>query len=188
MEFVLTREISARPEIVFAALTTAEGISEWWGPSDRPVISAEIDGRLGGEFRVRFETDDGARHEAFGRIVGLIPPKYLSLTWSFALGGEPDEAGRESRIDIELLPKEYGTKLVFIHSQLASGASVASHRAGWDASLRKLDRYLSFAEEGDRQYGASTSSVYGYGYGAGAGARFSNNSQRARFVGVSKQR
>jgi uncharacterized protein YndB with AHSA1/START domain len=32
----LVRRIKAQPAIVFAALTTAEGITHWWGPHPVP--------------------------------------------------------------------------------------------------------------------------------------------------------
>jgi uncharacterized protein YndB with AHSA1/START domain len=41
----LVRRIAARPAIVFAALTTAEGLAGWWGPDAGPVLLAEIAAR-----------------------------------------------------------------------------------------------------------------------------------------------
>jgi uncharacterized protein YndB with AHSA1/START domain len=48
------RRIRARPQIVFDAVTTAEGIAQWWGPGAGPVLVAESDPRVGGRYRVRF--------------------------------------------------------------------------------------------------------------------------------------
>ncbi len=50
----LVRRIRARPQIVFDAVTTAEGIAQWWGPDAGPVLVAESDPRVGGRYRVRF--------------------------------------------------------------------------------------------------------------------------------------
>ena len=36
----LVRRIKARPQIVFDAVTTAEGIVHWWGPDAGPVLVA----------------------------------------------------------------------------------------------------------------------------------------------------
>ena len=41
----LVRRIKARPSIVFDAVTTAEGIAQWWGPDAGPVLIAESDPR-----------------------------------------------------------------------------------------------------------------------------------------------
>jgi uncharacterized protein YndB with AHSA1/START domain len=44
----LVRRIAARPSIVFETLTTLEGVAVWWGPDDLPLLSAELDPRVGG--------------------------------------------------------------------------------------------------------------------------------------------
>jgi uncharacterized protein YndB with AHSA1/START domain len=64
----LVRRIKARPSIVFDALTTAEGIANWWGPDAGPVLAAEIDPRVGGRFRIRFRMLDGTSTRAAGNI------------------------------------------------------------------------------------------------------------------------
>ncbi len=141
----LVRRIAARPSIVFEALTTAEGVRAWWGPDDLPVITAEIDLRVGGEYRVRFQTLDGQQHEAFGEYLEVDPPHRLVMTWRYAFGGEPEEEGRTSRIEVEVAPFEGGSELTFTHAQLRNEASLASHERGWTGSLAKLVRNLGAA-------------------------------------------
>lgn len=141
----LVRRIAARPSIVFEALTTAEGVRAWWGPDDLPVIAAEIDLRVGGEYRVRFQTLDGQQHEAFGEYLEVDPPHRLVMTWRYAFGGEPEEEGRTSRIEVEVTPFEGGSELTFTHAQLRNEASLASHERGWTGSLAKLVRNLGDA-------------------------------------------
>jgi uncharacterized protein YndB with AHSA1/START domain len=138
----LVRRINARPSIVFDALTTAEGISEWWGPDDVPVVRAEVDGRVGGAYRVRFRTVDGREHEAYGTFLEFAPPRRIVMSWHYALGGEADETGRTSRIEIDLVPFDGGTHLQFVHADLASDASELSHTGGWTGSLDKLVRHM----------------------------------------------
>lgn len=141
----LVRRIAARPAIVFDALTTSEGVAAWWGPDEAPVILAQIDARVGGAYRVRFQTLDGAEHEAFGEYLEVVPPERLVMSWRYAAGGEPEEAGRTSRIEIDLKPFAGGTELTFTHMDLANPASVASHERGWTASLAKLVRQMADA-------------------------------------------
>jgi hypothetical protein len=43
----LVRYITARPEVVFDAITTPEGIADWWGPDSGPVLVAETELRAG---------------------------------------------------------------------------------------------------------------------------------------------
>ena len=139
----LVRRIAARPSIVFDALTTPEGVAAWWGPDDLPVIRAQVDARIGGVFRVCFQTLDGRQHEACGEYLEVDPPRRLAMSWRYAFGGEPEELGRTSRIEIDLRPIEGGTELTFTHSQLKNEISVISHQRGWTGSLAKLVRNLA---------------------------------------------
>jgi uncharacterized protein YndB with AHSA1/START domain len=141
----LVRRIKARPSIVFDALTTAEGISGWWGPNDVPVVLAQVEPKVGGAYRVRFRTLDGREHEAYGTFLELAAPRRVVMSWNYALGGEADEHGRTSRIEIDLMPFDGGTHLRFTHSDLASDASELSHSWGWTGSLDKLVRYAEYA-------------------------------------------
>src|SRR5579863_9213549 len=102
--FTLVRRIGARPAIVFRALSAPEGIGRWWGPDAGPVLSADIDARVGGRFRVRFRLLDGTEHEASGECLEVVDSKRLVMTWQWTIGGEPDERDGESRVAIDLRP------------------------------------------------------------------------------------
>jgi uncharacterized protein YndB with AHSA1/START domain len=139
----LVRRIAARPSIVFDALTTPDGIAAWWGPEDQPVTVAEIDARVGGAYRVRFRTNDGREHEACGECLEVTKPVRVVMSWRWALGGDPEEIGQTSRIEIDLRPIESGTELTFTHADLKNDTSQKSHAWGWTGSLAKLARHLS---------------------------------------------
>ena len=141
----LVRKIRARPSIVFKALTTPEGIVQWWGPDAGPVLVAETDMRIGGRFRVRFRTLDGREHESTGEYLEIIESKRLVMSWQWTAGGERDEGGDISRVEIDLRPIETGTELTLTHSRLKTEASRANHERGWAGSLDNLIRH--FAEE-----------------------------------------
>lgn len=138
----LVRRIKARASIVFDALTTADGIAAWWGPDDVPVVRVAVDARVGGAYRVRFRTLDGREHEAYGTFLELVAPRRIVMSWQYALGGETDEHGRTSRIEIDLVPFAGGTDLRFTHADLATDASELSHAWGWTGSLDKLVRHV----------------------------------------------
>src|ERR1700722_18506108 len=115
----LVRRIAARPSPGFGARTTAEGVAAGYGPDDLPVVHAEMDARVGGAYRVRFRTMDGGDghdHEACGEFLELVPPRRIVMSWSWAIGGVPEERGRISRLEIELTPSGDGTDLTFTHS------------------------------------------------------------------------
>jgi uncharacterized protein YndB with AHSA1/START domain len=138
----LVRQIAARPEIVFDALIEPSAIAQWWGPDAGPVLVAEADARIGGHFRVRFRTLNGNEHEASGRYLEVTKPTRVVMSWRWTAGGEPDEAGQESQIEIDLRPVDRGTELTFTHALLATDASRAGHERGWNGALDKLERYM----------------------------------------------
>ena len=139
----LARRIAARPSIVFDALTTSDGIACWWGPDDGPVLLAETDIRVGGRFRIRFRMLDGSEHECSGQYIEVDRPTRLVMSWRWTQGGDPQEAGEESRVEIDLRPIDTGTELIFKHSHLRTEASRASHEQGWKGALDKLARHLT---------------------------------------------
>jgi uncharacterized protein YndB with AHSA1/START domain len=139
----LVRRIRARPSIVFKALTTPDGIAQWWGPDGGPVLLAETDVRIGGRFRVRFRMLDGTEHESTGEYLEVVEPQHLVMSWQWSGGGEPDEGGELSRIEIYLKGIDAGTEITFTHERLKTEASRASHERGWAGALDKLVRHFS---------------------------------------------
>ncbi|HEY3786274.1 MAG TPA: SRPBCC domain-containing protein [Steroidobacteraceae bacterium] len=132
----LVRRIKARPSIVFDAVTTAEGIAQWWGPDAGPVLRAEADPRKGGRYRVRFRTLAGTEHESSGEFLEIVRPERVVLSWRWKGGGEDPN---ESRVEIVLRPIPEGTELTFTHSLLHDEATRRTHEAGWTGSLDKLE-------------------------------------------------
>jgi uncharacterized protein YndB with AHSA1/START domain len=139
----LVRRIRARPSIVFEALTTPDGIAQWWGPDAGPVLLAETDARIGGRFRVRFRRLDGTEHESTGEYLELVASQRLVMSWQWISGGVPEEVGEVSRIEIDLKPLDDGTEMTFTHARLRTEDSRASHEQGWSGALDKLVRHLS---------------------------------------------
>jgi uncharacterized protein YndB with AHSA1/START domain len=139
----LVRQIRARPSIVFEALTAPDGIAQWWGPDGGPVLLAETDVRIGGRYRVRFRRLDGTEHESTGEYLELVESKRLVMSWQWTSGGEPEETGEVSRIEIDLKPIDGGTEMTFTHARLKTEDSRASHEQGWSGALDKLERHFS---------------------------------------------
>jgi uncharacterized protein YndB with AHSA1/START domain len=132
----LVRHIKARPSIVFDAVTTAEGIAQWWGPDAGPVLIAESDPRKGGRYRVRFRMLDGTEHESSGEFLEVVRPERVVMSWRWK-GGTEDP--NESRVEIVLRPISEGTEITFTHSLLRDDETRRTHEEGWTGSLDKLE-------------------------------------------------
>lgn len=146
-DLILVRHIRARPATVFDLLSTAEGLTSWWGPDDQPVSSAEADVRVGGAYRVRFRTPDGREHECAGTFLDIVPPERIVMTWRWTLGGEAVEAGRVSRVEMHVRAAGTGTEFTLIHAGLRDEESKASHAWGWTGALDKLCNRRPLADQ-----------------------------------------
>jgi uncharacterized protein YndB with AHSA1/START domain len=139
----LVRRIKARPSIVFDAVTTAEGIAQWWGPDAGPVLIAEADPRTGGRYRVRFRMLDGTEHECSGVYLHVVWPERVVMTWRWK-GGQEDP--NESRVEIALKAIPEGTEITFTHSLLYDEETRRTHTDGWTGSLDKLEAQFAAGE------------------------------------------
>ncbi|GAA4533731.1 SRPBCC domain-containing protein [Nonomuraea ferruginea] len=127
-------------ERVWAALTTAEGLSRWFGSV------AEIDLRPGG--RAFFRWDD-LGDESVATIVVVDPPRRFAFRW--AIEGLPEDDAPRTLVDFTLEPIPDGTRLRLVESgfaQAAADVARSAHQAnsqGWDAELADLETYLDAA-------------------------------------------
>ncbi len=135
----LVRRIKAPPARVFAALTTAEAIRQWWGPDAGPVLLAEVDLRIGGRYSVRFRKLDGSEHESSGEYLEIVRARRLAMSWRWA--GADDSGPSRLEIDLRAIPE--GTELTLTHSRLRDDVIARRHELGWNASLAELERYLA---------------------------------------------
>ncbi|TDC81749.1 ATPase [Micromonospora sp. KC606] len=124
-------------ERVWAALTTAEGLSRWFGSV------AEIDLRPGG--RAFFRWDD-LDEESVATIAVVDPPHRFAFRW--AIEGLPEDDAPQTLVDFTLEPVPDGTRLRLLESGFAQAADDVAQSAqeanshGWDTELFDLETYL----------------------------------------------
>lgn len=133
----LVRRIKAAPRTVFAAFVEPAKIMKWWGPDAGPTLAAETDVRVGGRFRVLFETLDGVRHENRGEYLEIEPPARLVMAWWWASTPE-----RRSRVTVSIRPISDGSELTIHHEMFFDAATRDDHLSGWNGTLDKLERLL----------------------------------------------
>ena len=86
-ELVLTRDIAAPRERVFAAWTDARAASRWWAPQDFTPLSCEMDVRPGGAWRRRMRAPDGTVITKWGVYREVVAPERLVFTYSTESAG-----------------------------------------------------------------------------------------------------
>ncbi|MGH6711439.1 MAG: SRPBCC family protein [Bradyrhizobium sp.] len=137
----IVRRIKASPAKVWAAITQAERMMQWWGPDAGPTLRAEADVRPGGRFSVVFRLLNGDEHNPTGIYREVIPERKLVFTWDLPGAPEP-----ESLVTFLLEPIDGGTRLTLRHERLPDEAACRSHEQGWNGLLNKLSPFLGVTE------------------------------------------
>jgi uncharacterized protein YndB with AHSA1/START domain len=134
-----TVELAHPPATVWAALTTAEGLSGWFGHE------ARIDLRPGGSAQMTWPGGDSA----VMRIERVEEPTIFGYTWQ--VSGLPDDDLRRTYVEFTLEPSDGGTRLTVVETGFAQLSDDAHRKAfddntqGWESELAELADYLDAA-------------------------------------------
>jgi uncharacterized protein YndB with AHSA1/START domain len=134
-----TVELAHPPATVWAALTTAAGLSGWFGHE------ARIDLRPGGSAQMTWPGGDSADM----RIERVEEPTIFGYTWH--VYGLPDNDPRRTYVEFTLEPTDAGTRLTVVETGFAQLSDDAYHKAfdgnteGWESELAELADYLDAA-------------------------------------------
>ena len=81
-ELVVTRTFNGPARIVFEAWTKPELFKLWWAPKSTgmPILSCEMDVRVGGGYRLEFGHDASESWAFFGKYLEVTPPSRLVWT------------------------------------------------------------------------------------------------------------
>ena len=132
-------DIAHPPAKVWAALTTADGLSGWFGNE------ATIDLRPGGSARMTF----GGEHTLSMRVERVEEPTVFAFTWH--IYGLPDDDPRRTYVEFTLEPVGAGTRLTVVESGFAQLPDDAYRNAyegntkGWASELGELVDFLDAA-------------------------------------------
>ena len=131
----ITRRYSAPREKVFRAWTDPAALSRWMSPDGASApTKAQVDLRVGGEYRIDMRSPSGETHTAIGLYRVVDPPSRLVFTW-----GWPATPERISLVTIILRDVEGGTELKLTHEGFFDEAVRDSHQKGWTQLLGKLE-------------------------------------------------
>jgi uncharacterized protein YndB with AHSA1/START domain len=134
-----TVELAHPPAKVWAALTTAEGLSAWFGQQ------ASIDLRPGGQASMKWDSGDTADM----RVERVDEPTVFGFTWH--IYGLPQGDPRRTYVEFTLEPAGAGTRLTVVESGFAQLPQDAYRKAydgntgGWASELAELVGYLDAA-------------------------------------------
>lgn len=132
------RLIKAPRERVFAAWTTPDAIHKWFGPETCRVLSAQVDLRVGGEYRIRAHSEPQGEVEVGGVFREVKRPSRLAYTWVWT-DAPMNEIG-ETLVTVECVDANGFTEVRLRHEGFPSAEPRDKHNHGWNGCLDKLEK------------------------------------------------
>jgi uncharacterized protein YndB with AHSA1/START domain len=145
LELVVTRTIDGSRDVVFEAWTDAELFRRWWVPKSlgAKLLSCEIDARVGGGYRLTFDSGTAEPMAFFGRYLEVTAP--ARLVWT------NEEGGEGTVVTTVTFEEDHGRTRLVINDRYPSKAALdeamASGATGWSPeSFDQLDELLASQE------------------------------------------
>jgi uncharacterized protein YndB with AHSA1/START domain len=149
-ELVVTRTIDGPAHVVFETWTEPELLKRWWVPKSVgiPLLSVEMDVRVGGTYRLVFQVDPTTTMAFYGRYLEVSPPS--RLVWT------NEEGDGDAVVTTVTFDEDQGRTRLVVHdlypSKDALDEAIASEATpGWDEMLDQLDELLLVLDAGSGQ-------------------------------------
>jgi uncharacterized protein YndB with AHSA1/START domain len=130
---MIERKLNADAQLLWAIWTEPSFVSRWFGSDPNgTVLSAEIDLKVGGAYKISFQDSDGKVHTAFGKYLQVTTCSKLHCTWEWE-----SEPGHVSELSVEFIPNQENTLLILKHDKL-NPSSLHGYHEGWNGTLDKI--------------------------------------------------
>jgi uncharacterized protein YndB with AHSA1/START domain len=129
--------IPAPPERVFRAWTNPNEMIKWWGPKGVRCVSAEVELKVGGQYRIENELPDGTILWIGGEFETIERPNLLRYTWIVETQ-DPDV----EHVSVRFESHTSGTELILTHTQIRTTILRDQHQDGWIGCMEGLCEYL----------------------------------------------
>ena len=111
-QILITREFNAPQHLVWQAYTTPELVKRWWAGEKGKMTLAEIDLRVGGQWRYVMEATGGFEVAFRGEFHRIEAPDVLVNTEIFE--GIPDPDGHASMVTVTFTEKDGRTSMAML--------------------------------------------------------------------------
>ena len=125
---------------IFEAWTDPDQIMKWFGPKAGSLVSADIDLRVGGQWRFVLSSNDETQNSLEGRYEIVEPDERLQFTWSHVKTSADGarEATPESIVTVTLEPFGEATRLHLRHQGINQREGREGVGRGWETTLAHL--------------------------------------------------
>lgn len=137
----LNRSFPVSPERLFAWVTQAEKLMQWWGPEGVDVVESALDLTRTGPYFAKMQGSEGQIYHVSGHVTHVTPLRSVGFTWAWH--DEAGVRGAESHVTFTIEAEGEGARLVIDHRDLPDGELAQSHRRGWTSTLDKLSRKIA---------------------------------------------
>jgi uncharacterized protein YndB with AHSA1/START domain len=134
----IQRFVPAAPERVFDAWTNPLELKKWWGPKDVRCLSAEVDLRIGGLYRIGNGLPDGTVLWIGGEFEVIERPHLLAYTWII-----DSQAQSSERVTVRFEKRDQGTEVILVHERIPTPSLRDQHQNGWFGCLDGLTEFLA---------------------------------------------
>ncbi len=137
-ELVVRRTFNGPAHIVFQAWTKPELFMRWWAPKSMgvPMLSCEMDVRVGGGYRIAFGHDAASAMEFFGKYLDVIPN--ARLVWT-------NEESDDAAVTTVTFEEKDGMTLLVLHELYPSKEAFEANsgaEGGLPEQFEQLDELL----------------------------------------------
>jgi uncharacterized protein YndB with AHSA1/START domain len=144
-ELVITRTINAPRELVFAAFSDPQHISQWWGPNGFTTSTANMDARVGGNWRFTMHGPDGTDYPNFITYTEIVKPERICYDHGedetatlFSVVITFDAVGAKTALTMRMLCQS---------AEQLEGMKKFGAVEGGQQTLERLENYLSQAQK-----------------------------------------
>jgi len=140
----IKRTFNAPREQVFRAWTRPDELMKWFGPEGFTTHSADVDLRIGGNYRIGLRPPEGEVFYHQGTYREIDPPEKLTFTWLLEdqdCAGSQNESA-ETLVTVEFRDLGAATEVSLTHEFLPSEKAREGHEYGWNGCFDSLARKL----------------------------------------------
>ena len=135
----LHRVLTAVPEKVFRAFTTASAMASWIPPYGFLCEVHHMEVKIGGSFKMSFTNfTTGSGHSFGGNYIDIKPNEYIQYTDTF---DDPNLPG-EMTTSVWFRKVSCGTEIEILQENIPAAIPVEMCYLGWQESLEKLKKLV----------------------------------------------
>jgi uncharacterized protein YndB with AHSA1/START domain len=135
----LHRVLATRPDKVYRAFLEPDALAKWLPPNGYTCTVHQLDGKVGGSYRMSFRNFTTGRSHSFGgEYIELVPHERLRYKDRFE---DPNLPG-EIHVTVTLRPVSVGTELKIAQEGLPDVIPLEACYLGWQDSLQNLAKLV----------------------------------------------